>query len=99
MRKILVFLEDVIANDGLLKEVLLLQLQLLLVPHEEEEQLCLEGGSGFVAVEVLQERVVQVFVDAGGAEMGSEKLHERRLADADGSFNRDVVKVHSRFSL
>ena len=70
--------------------------QLLLLPKavQEEKQLALEGGPGAVLVEIVQERVLDLFENPARVEALRQKIDEARLADADGAFDSDEIEIH-----
>src|SRR5262249_41868969 len=83
--------EEVVGHGASRTDALRRQLLLLAVALEREEQLGLEGMALGVLVELPQKWVVfDSLQDEIGAELGHEPSREGRLADADGSLDRDV---------
>src|SRR5262245_4579896 len=67
------------------------QLELLAIAFEGEEELCLEGMTFRIRVESLQKGVVfDSLQDEFGAEIGGQPPRQGRLADTDGTLDRDV---------
>jgi hypothetical protein len=69
------------------------------VTPEQIEQLRLQRRTRSIGVEVGEERVVRIFEDERRIEPRREALRERRLADADRPFNRDVAKLQRARSI
>ncbi len=89
-------LEDVVRHRELGEELSLDELLLLAVAREQEEQLGLERRSTMTVVEGLEERVVRPLLEHRiRVEPLRQLLDERRLADADRTLDRDVVKLHA----
>ena len=63
----------------------------LLEAADQEGQLRLEGGAGFAFVESLQERIVFGLDDSLGGEPLSKNPGQRALADAYGTFDRNIT--------
>src|SRR5262249_19162700 len=90
----LVLGEDVIADERLLEQPPLRQLLLLAEAAQQEEELALERGARAVLVEIVQEGVLDLLVDAGGLEPLRQQFHEAGLADTDRAFDRDELEIH-----
>src|SRR5690242_14185180 len=89
--------EEIVADRHLREEVLLEQLLLLPEAAEQEEELRLEGELVAVLVEAGEEGVLLHHLeDAARGEAPGECPRQRRLADADGTFDDDVpvAKLH-----
>src|SRR6185503_11373662 len=80
----------------LAEEIALPQRGLLAVPREREEQLGLERGPGAPAVEVREEWILPFVQHHGRVEPRAEPIRERRLADAERTFDRDVAELFHR---
>src|SRR6267378_5883408 len=87
-----VLLEEKIADCEPGEEVHLRELPHLAYPLEEEEQLRRQGEARHVLVEARQERILlRTLQDQGRVQPAGQALGEARLADADRSFDYDVV--------
>ena len=63
---------------------------------EQVEELCLQRRTRPPAVEVREERILRLLEHVGGIERVASRSASERLADADRSFDRDVLKRHER---
>ena len=66
---------------------------LLPVPRQQVEELRLQRGAGSVRVEVGDEGIVGLLEDDRRVEARAEARGQRRFADADGAFDRDMAKL------
>src|SRR5882762_3573880 len=92
-----VLLEEKIADGEPGEEVHLRELPQLTYPLEKEEQLRRQGEAGHVLVEARQERILlRTLQDQRRVQPSGQTLGEARLADADRSFDYDVVIFRER---
>src|SRR5467141_4292262 len=92
-----VLLEEKIADGEPGEEVHLRELAQLADPLEKEEQLRRQGETRHIVVEARQERILlRTLQDQGRIQAAGQTLGEARLADADRSFDYDVVIFRKR---
>src|SRR4051812_25829827 len=87
----LVFFEDVIGNDALLRSWPGLKCLQLFKSRDEEGELSLEGGTCVAFVERFQEAVPLRFDHALRVHLRGDDLCQRTLAHPDGTFNSYVA--------
>ena len=68
-----------------------------MISRKKKEELVLKSGALFLLVELGEKRIVDVFQDLSAVKPAGEQLDERRLADADGSVDRDVPQLDIAF--
>src|SRR5256885_9723044 len=92
-----VLLEEEIADREPGEEIHLRELAQLAYPLEKEEQLRRQREAGHVLVEARQERILLgALQDQGRVQPAGQAPGEARLADADGSFDDDVMVFRER---
>src|SRR6267378_18910 len=92
-----VLLEEKIADGEPGEEVHLRELAQLADPLEKEEQLRRQGETRHIGVEARQERILpRTLQDQGRVQAAGQTFGEARLADADRSFDYDVVIFRKR---
>src|SRR6267378_7627305 len=92
-----VLLEEKIADGEPGEEIHLRELPQLADPLEKEEQLRRQREAGHVLVEARQERILlRTLQHQGRVQPAGQAPGEARLADADRSFDDDVVVLRER---
>ena len=89
----LVFVEQVIANGRLVKQVCLAERDLLPVTREQRKQLSLEGCTRTSSIKILEERVLGCVLHHGRVESHGQPLGKPRLAGAQRAFDCDVAEI------
>lgn len=86
--------EEVAAQAAAGEEVFLAERVLLLIAHDQREELRLEGVAPRIPAELAQERVVlHALEHQPRAEARGEDAGEAGLAHADGAFHHDVSRT------
>ena len=88
-----VFIEEVVANGELIKQIRLVQRGLLPMPGEHREQLALERSPRPAGVEIPNKWIVGFVQNDCGVESGTEVLRQCRLADAYRTLDGDIAEV------
>ena len=77
----------------MVEQVPLANRKLLSMAGERKEKLRLKRRAAALGIKIGQERIVRLIEDDRGVEPSGQTLGERRLAEADRSFNRQVPEV------
>ena len=88
-----IFLENVVADRDLRKQVCLASINELPVSVQEIEKLSLKSGAGTIGVEISQEWILMVFAYERCIHASRQALGKRGLSCTNGPIDRYVSKV------